>query len=46
VALSKVRPFTPWRKCLDWEYFLVLWKDADHDIPILKQAKTEYARLQ
>jgi eukaryotic-like serine/threonine-protein kinase len=26
--------------------FLNLWKDADPDIPILKQAKTEYARLQ
>jgi hypothetical protein len=26
--------------------FLALWKDADSDIPILKQAKTEYARLQ
>jgi hypothetical protein len=22
------------------------WKDADPDIPILKQAKAEYARLQ
>jgi eukaryotic-like serine/threonine-protein kinase len=26
--------------------FLTLWKDADLDIPILKQAKTEYAKLQ
>jgi serine/threonine protein kinase len=26
--------------------FLALWKDADLDIPILKQAKIEYARLQ
>ena len=26
--------------------FLTLWKDADSDIPILKQAKTEYAKLQ
>ena len=26
--------------------FLTLWKDADPDIPILKQAKSEYARLQ
>ena len=25
--------------------FLALWKDADPDIPILKQAKAEYARL-
>jgi eukaryotic-like serine/threonine-protein kinase len=26
--------------------FLNLWKDADSDIPILKQAKAEYAKLQ
>jgi hypothetical protein len=26
--------------------FLSLWKDADADIPILKEAKTEFARLQ
>jgi eukaryotic-like serine/threonine-protein kinase len=26
--------------------FFELWKDADLDIPILKQAKAEYARLQ
>jgi hypothetical protein len=25
--------------------FLTLWKDADADIPILKQAKAEYAKL-
>jgi len=26
--------------------FLTLWKDADPDIPILKQARAEYAKLQ
>jgi len=26
--------------------FLTLWKDADPDIPILKQAKAEYVKLQ
>jgi hypothetical protein len=26
--------------------FLTLWKDADPDVPILKEAKAEYARLQ
>jgi len=26
--------------------FLTLWKDADPDVPILKQAKAEYGRLQ
>jgi eukaryotic-like serine/threonine-protein kinase len=29
-----------------YEQFLMLWKDADREIPILKQAKAEYARLQ
>jgi len=29
-----------------YQNFLVLWKDADPDIPILKQAKAEYAKLQ
>jgi len=26
--------------------FLALWKDADADIPVLKEAKAEYAKLQ
>ena len=26
--------------------FLTLWKGADPDIPILKEAKAEYAKLQ
>jgi hypothetical protein len=29
-----------------YEGFLAVWKDADTDIPILKQAKAEYARLK
>ena len=29
-----------------YQDFLTLWKDADPDIPILKQAKVEYAKLQ
>jgi eukaryotic-like serine/threonine-protein kinase len=29
-----------------YKNFLTLWKDADPDIPILKQAKAEYAKLQ
>jgi Flp pilus assembly protein TadD len=29
-----------------YQDFLGLWKDADPDIPILKQAKAEYAKLQ
>ena len=29
-----------------YEEFFALWKDADPDIPILKQAKAEYAKLK
>ena len=29
-----------------YKEFLALWKDADPDVPILKQAKAEYAKLQ
>jgi uncharacterized protein YfaS (alpha-2-macroglobulin family) len=29
-----------------YQDFLTLWKDADADIPILKEAKAEYAKLQ
>jgi ATP/maltotriose-dependent transcriptional regulator MalT len=29
-----------------YQEFFALWKDADPDIPILKQAKAEYAKLQ
>ena len=29
-----------------YQDFLTLWKDADPDIPILIQAKAEYAKLQ
>lgn len=28
-----------------YEDFLTLWKDADPGVPILRQAKAEYARL-
>ena len=28
-----------------YQHFLTLWKDADTDIPLLKQAKAEYAQL-
>jgi len=28
-----------------YEDFLALWEDADPDIPILKQARAEYAKL-
>jgi hypothetical protein len=29
-----------------YQDFLTLWKDADPDIPILREAKAEYAKLQ
>jgi eukaryotic-like serine/threonine-protein kinase len=29
-----------------YQDFLTLWKDADLDIPVLQQAKVEYAKLQ
>jgi eukaryotic-like serine/threonine-protein kinase len=29
-----------------YQDFLTLWKDADPDIPILKQAKAEYTKLK
>jgi eukaryotic-like serine/threonine-protein kinase len=29
-----------------YEDFLTLWKDADPDTPILRDAKAEYAKLQ
>jgi eukaryotic-like serine/threonine-protein kinase len=28
-----------------YQGFFALWKDADPDIPILKQAKAEYSKL-
>ncbi len=34
------------RAAAAYQDFLTLWKDADPDIPILKQAKAEYAKLQ
>jgi hypothetical protein len=29
-----------------YEDFLKLWKDADSDFPLFREAKAEYARLQ
>jgi len=33
------------RQAIAYQDFLTLWKDADPDVPILKQAKVEYATL-
>jgi serine/threonine protein kinase/tetratricopeptide (TPR) repeat protein len=37
---ARVRALAAYRQ------FLTIWKDADPDIPILKQAKAEYAKVQ
>jgi hypothetical protein len=29
-----------------YQDFLTIWKDADADIPVLQQAKAEYAKLK
>jgi eukaryotic-like serine/threonine-protein kinase len=29
-----------------YQDFLTLWKDADPDLPVLKEAEAEYAKLQ
>jgi eukaryotic-like serine/threonine-protein kinase len=29
-----------------YDDFLALWKDADPDVPILKQANAEYAKVK
>jgi eukaryotic-like serine/threonine-protein kinase len=29
-----------------YQDFLTLWKDADPDLPVLKEAKSEFAKLQ
>jgi len=39
---ARVRALGAYKK----DDFLTLWKDADPDIPILKEAKAEYAKLQ
>ena len=34
------------RARIAYQDFLALWKDADPDVPVLKQAKLEYERLK
>jgi hypothetical protein len=34
------------RSRTEYREFLTLWKEADPDIPILKQAKAEYAKME
>ncbi len=47
LALARARNMTgdaPGAR-IAYQDFLTLWKDADPDVPILKQAKAEYAKL-
>jgi tetratricopeptide (TPR) repeat protein/predicted Ser/Thr protein kinase len=46
LARSSVLAGDPAKAGKAYQDFLTLWKDADPDIPILKQAKAEYAKLQ
>jgi tetratricopeptide (TPR) repeat protein len=34
------------RALVAYKHFLTLWKDADSNVPLFKQAKAEYAKLQ
>jgi hypothetical protein len=34
------------KACAAYQEFLTIWKDADPDIPVRKQAKAEYAKLR
>jgi hypothetical protein len=34
------------RALADYRDFFALWKDADSDIPVLKEGRAEFARLQ
>jgi hypothetical protein len=34
------------RSRVAYQDFLALWKDADPDIPLLREAKAEYAKVQ
>jgi cytochrome c-type biogenesis protein CcmH/NrfG len=34
------------RARIEYQNFLALWKDADPDIPVLKEAKAEYEKIK
>ena len=46
LARASVLAGDPAKAKAAYQNFLTLWKDADPDIPILQQAKAEYAKLQ
>jgi hypothetical protein len=47
--LGRARSFSaagdPARSRQSYEELLALWKDADPDLPVLQQARSEYARM-
>jgi eukaryotic-like serine/threonine-protein kinase len=45
-ATAPLQPDTLTKARTAYQDFFALWKDADPDIPILKQAKAEYAKLK
>lgn len=46
LARAYAKPSETMKARAAYQDFLTLWKDANPDIPILKQAKDEYAKLQ
>jgi hypothetical protein len=46
VALARVLQNDTSGARTEYQNFLALWKDADLDIPIYKQAQAEYAKLK
>jgi predicted Zn-dependent protease len=46
LARANVSQGDPAKARKAYQDFLTLWKDADPDIPILREAKAEYAKLQ
>ena len=46
MARAYVMAGDPARARVTYQDFLALWKDADPDIPMLRDVKAEYARLQ
>jgi hypothetical protein len=46
LAIQRIGGAARVRALAAYKDFLALWKDADPDIPIYREAKAEYAKLQ
>jgi eukaryotic-like serine/threonine-protein kinase len=46
LAQAYVVSHNPGQAKMEYQNFLITWKDADPELPILKQARDEYAKLQ